>query len=74
MTTCPVCESEADGAEAKSFEGKVITCALCGVYRVTFVAIGMLATKMRDQRFEILARAQYEATSGDLPEINSSLF
>ena len=55
MDTCPVCEAAAEGRDPGTFDGKIIQCALCGNYRVTFTAVGMLAAKMRDQRFEILA-------------------
>jgi hypothetical protein len=56
------------------FDGKIIECSLCGNYQVTSTAIGMLAARMRDQRFEILERAQREAVGGELPRISSSLF
>ena len=73
---CPICETRAKEANARTLDGITVQCPECGEYDIarTVYKTGMLARLDLDSRHDALEKVKREAKPGKRPMITSHSF
>jgi hypothetical protein len=69
---CPVCLAAGENVTPTDYQGLVVRCLRCGVYRIMKNAVGVLPTLKLEKRLEALKKAKRFASSRTWPTISKA--
>jgi hydrogenase maturation factor HypF (carbamoyltransferase family) len=69
---CPICLAEARNLTPRTYQGLIVGCPRCGVYRVMKAAIGALPRLKVEKRLEALTKAKIYTSPKAWPTISNA--
>ena len=69
---CPICLAEARNLTPRTYQGLIVGCPRCGVYRVMKAAIGALPKLKVEKRLEALTKAKIYTSPKAWPTISKA--